>query len=92
VGLIAITQAVMAVSLFFVQRRVSANRDLIDARAQSTYESFVDVARDIASVVGVRDSMDQEIRERQNAVDTSARLVARQGRILSDHIESNLHR
>ncbi len=35
---------------------------------------------------------DQEIRERQGANNTTTQLVTRQGRALSEHIESNLHR
>ncbi len=41
---------------------------------------------------GLRASLDREIRERQGAHVTTEMLVARQGRIVSDHIESNLHR
>ena len=51
------------------------------------------------SVVGLafwnrrlRASLDQEIHERQGMHGTTEKFVARQGRILSDHIESNLHR
>lgn len=40
----------------------------------------------------LRSSLDQEIRERQGAHGTTETLVARQGRALSHHVESNLHR
>ena len=36
--------------------------------------------------------IDQEIRERQGANNSTGILVARQGRALSEHVESNLHR
>ena len=52
-----------------------------------------------ASAVGLafwnrslRASLNQEIRERQGAHISTERLVARQGRSLSEHVESNLHR
>ena len=76
--------------------RLSRQLNMADRRldqiVQRIQDRFIAYDHDIESVVGVRDSMDQEIRERQASIDTVARLVGRQGRAISEHIESNLHR
>lgn len=88
----AVGIGVSLISLVSLRSQVAALVVRTAQIATLTQDGFDLIAVDLESVVGVRDSMDQEIRERQGAVGAVERLVARQGRVLAEHVESNLHR
>ncbi len=90
-ALIAVQVGTIGVGFAWVRNVRNTLAARTEQVAHLTQDGFVDIARDIESVVDVRDSMDQEIRERQASIDTVVRLVGRQGRAVKEHIESNLH-